>query len=211
MISAKDLHLQNSPNLPGRKRMKKFAYLFLLAALGLHSMQAFAQEKSQDKPKSEEKAKPSVPLKVQIVFTEFDGDKKISSMPYSFTVIADEKLGGYYTTVLRTGIRVPIETDGKDQKTTYLDIGSNIDCGIKSEDDGRFHLYLIFDRSALYPNKSAEGERLVANPGGQPVVRQFRTDENLILKDGQTSENLVSTDPLNGHTLRVSVTINVQR
>jgi len=31
------------------------------------------------------------------------------------------------------------------------------------------------------------------------------------LKDGQTSENLVSTDPLNGHTLRVSVTINVQR
>ena len=47
--------------------------------------------------------------------------------------------------------------------------------------------------------------------GGQPVVRQFRTSENLILKDGQTSENLLSTDPMNGHTLRVSVTINVQR
>ena len=187
--------------------MKKSAYLLLLSALCLPSMQVFAQEK----PKSEEKSKPSIPLKVQIVFTEFDGDKKISSMPYSFTVIADEKLGGYYTTVLRTGIRVPIETDGKDQKTTYLDIGSNIDCGIKSEDDGRFRVYLTFDRSALYPNKSAEGERLVANPGGQPVIRQFRTSENLILKDGQTSENIMSTDPLNGHTLRVSVTINVQR
>jgi hypothetical protein len=70
---------------------------------------------------------------------------------------------------------------------------------------------LIFDRSALYPNKSAEGERLVANPSGQPLIRQFRTSENLILKDGQTSENLLSTDPLNGHTLRVSVTINVQK
>jgi len=191
--------------------MKKFAYLLLLAALCVQSPRLLAQEKSQDKPKSEEKAKPSVPIKVQIVFTEFDGDKKISSMPYSFVVIADEKVGGYYSTTLRTGVRVPIELDSKDQKITYLDIGSNIDCGIRTEDDGRFRLYLTFDRSALYPNKSAEGERLVANPGGQPLVRQFRASENLILKDGQTSESLLSTDPHSGHTLRVSVTINVQK
>ena len=191
--------------------MKKFAYLLLLAALCVQSPRLLAQEKSQDKPKSEEKAKPSVPIKVQIVFTEFDGDKKISSMPYSFVVIADEKVGGYYSTTLRTGVRVPIELDSKDQKITYLDIGSNIDCGIRTEDDGRFHLYLTFDRSALYPNKSAEGERLVANPGGQPLVRQFRASENLILKDGQTSESLLSTDPHSGHTLRVSVTINLQK
>jgi hypothetical protein len=191
--------------------MKKFAYLLLLAALCVQSPRLLAQEKSQDKPKSEEKAKPSVPIKVQIVFTEFDGDKKISSMPYSFVVIADEKVGGYYSTTLRTGVRVPIELDSKEQKITYLDIGSNIDCGIRTEEDGRFHLYLTFDRSALYPNKSAEGERLVANPGGQPLVRQFRASENLILKDGQTSESLLSTDPHSGHTLRVSVTVNVQK
>jgi len=191
--------------------MKKFAYLLLLAALCVQSPRLLAQEKSQDKPKSEEKAKASVPIKVQIVFTEFDGDKKISSMPYSFVVVADEKIGGYYSTTLRTGVRVPIELDSKEQKITYLDIGSNIDCGIRTEEDGRFHLYLTFDRSALYPNKSAEGERLVANPGGQPLVRQFRASENLILKDGQTSESLLSTDPHSGHTLRVSVTINVQK
>jgi hypothetical protein len=187
--------------------MKRLSYLFLAGALCLSAVQARAQEKT----KAEERVKVSLPIKVQIIFTEYDGDKKISSMPYTFTVISDEKLGGNYSTSLRTGIRVPIETDGKDQKTTYMDIGSNIDCGIKSEDDGRFHLYLIFDRSALYPNKSSEGERLVANPGGQPVVRQFRTSENLILKDGQSSETLLSTDPLNGHTMRVSVTINVQK
>jgi hypothetical protein len=187
--------------------MKKFSYLLLLGAL----VQPAHQLQAQEKPKTEERLKIQTPVKVQIVFTEYDGDKKVSSMPYTFTVITDEKVGGNYSTRLRTGIRVPIETDGKDQKTTYMDIGSNIDCGIKAEDDGRFHLYLIFDRSMLYPNKSSEGERLVANPGGQPVVRQFRTDESLILKDGQTSENLMSTDPLNGHTFRVSVTINVQK
>jgi hypothetical protein len=187
--------------------MKKLSCLLLQGIFCLAVLQLPAQEK----PKSEERVKVNTPVKVQIVFTEYDGDKKVSSMPYAFIVITDEKMGGNYSTSLRTGIRVPIETEGKDQRTTYMDIGSNIDCGIKAEDEGRFHVYLIFDRSALYPNKSSEGERLVANPGGQPVVRQFRTSENLILKDGQTSENLLSTDPMNGHTFRVSVTINVQK
>jgi hypothetical protein len=187
--------------------MKKWSYLFLFGALCLPLLQLHAQEK----PKSEERAKVSTPIKVQIVFTEHDGEKKTSSMPYSFLVIADDKRGGPYSTSVRTGIRVPIELEYKDQKTTYLDIGTNIDCGIQTEDDGRFRVYLIFDRSALYPNKSSEGERLVNQPNGQPLIRQFRTSENLILKDGQTSENLLSTDPLNGHTLRVSVTINVQK
>lgn len=187
--------------------MKKLSYLILLGGLSLPLVQLRAQEK----PKTEERVRVPTPVKVQIVFTEFDGDKKISSMPYTFTVISDEKMGGNYSTSLRTGIRVPIETDGKDQKTTYMDIGSNIDCGIKTEDDGRYRVYLIFDRSTLYPNKSSEGERLIAEPNGLPLVRQFRTSANLILKDSQTSENLLSTDPLNGHTLRVSVTITVQK
>ena len=191
--------------------MKKFAYLLVLAALSMPSSAVFAQEKSQEKPKAEERTKPSVALKVQVVFTEFDGDKKISSMPYSFMAIADERVGGYYSTSLRTGVRIPIEVDGKDQKTTYMDVGSNIDCGIRSEEDGRFRVLLVFERSALYPNSSSQGERMVPSPNGQPLVRQFRTSENLIMKDGQTSEGIVSTDPLNGHTLHVSVTINVQK
>jgi hypothetical protein len=189
--------------------MKKLSYLLLLGALCLSAPQLRAQEKS----KAEEHAKVSAPIKVQIVFSEYEGDKKISSLPYTFTVISDDKVGGNYSTRVRAGIRVPIETDGKDQKTTYqyLDIGTNIDCGIRTEDDGRYHVYLNFERSTLYPNKSGEGERLVSDPGGQPLVRQFRSEETLILKDGQTSESLVSTDPLNGQTLRVSVTISVQK
>jgi hypothetical protein len=188
--------------------MKKVIYFCLLGTLCLPLQQVWAQDKAQEKPKAEERAKPAIPVKVQIVFAEYDGEKKISSMPYTFMAVTDERMGGYYSTSLRTGVRVPIEIDGKDQKTTYMDVGSNIDCGVRSEEDGRFRVYLVFDRSALYPNKSPDGERLVAEPNGQPLVRQFRTQENLILKDGQTSENILSTDPLNGHTMRVSVTIN---
>lgn len=194
-----------------RNLMRKLICFCLLGALGLPMPRTWAQDKAPEKPKAEEHTKPSIPVKVQIVFTEFEGEKKISSMPYTFMTIVDDRMGGSYTTSLRTGVRIPVEIDGKDQKTTYMDVGANIDCGVRSEGDDRFRVNLIFDRSALYPNKSADGERLVNEPNGQPLVRQFRTGGNLILKDGQTSENILSTDPLNGHTMRVSVTINVQK
>jgi hypothetical protein len=188
--------------------MKKMLGLILFGALCISAAQAFAQEKSPEKAKSEER-KPGIPVKVQVVLTEYDGDKKIANMPYSFVVISDEKMGGYYSTSLRTGVRIPIQTEGKDQKTTYFDIGSNIDCGVRSEEDGRFHIYMIFERSALYPSAPAGDEKLeVSRPNNLPLIRQFKTSENLILKDGQTSESILSTDPLSGHVMRIAVSIN---
>ena len=180
--------------------MKKWLYLSLIGALSL-ALPLRAQDK--DHPKQ------SVPVKVQLVFDEYDGDKKISSMPYIFAVLANER--GLDGTSLRVGVRIPLETDGKDQKTTYMDVGSNIECRVKSEDDGRFEVSLTMDRSTLYPNKSPEGERLVTTLNALPLIHQFRTNVNLLLKDGQTSETIASTDPLNGHTMRVSVTLNVQK
>lgn len=191
--------------------MRKLIYFCLLGTLSLPLVPLWAQDKTQEKPKSEERATALIPIKVQVVFAEFEGDKKISSMPYAFTVPATDKSGGNYGASIRTGVRVPIEINGKDQKTTYLDIGSNIDCRIQSGEDGRFLVSLNVDRSAIYPNKSSEGERLVNEPNGLPLIRQFRSNESLLLKDGQTSENTLSTDPMSGHTMRVSVTINVQK
>jgi hypothetical protein len=194
--------------------MKEFKYLILLNMILASAQQMAAQDKPQDKlqekTKTEEHFKPLIPIKVQMVFTEYDGDKKIASMPYSFIAVADEKLGGYYSTSVRNGVRIPVETDGKDQKTTYLDLGTNIDCGIRNEEDGRFHLYFIFERSSLNPSAAMGDEKLeVTRPNGLPLIRQMRTSETLVLKDGQSSESLLSTDPINGHSIRLSVTINV--
>jgi len=187
--------------------MKKLNWLLSLAILGVPFQLARAQQPTPDKAK----AKAPIPTKVQVVFTEWDGDKKISSMPYTFSVIVDERASGRFSVNLRTGVRVPVELESKDQKTTYLDIGTNIDCGIHEEEDGKFRVLLNFDRSALYPNKSEERERLVSQPNGLPLIRQFRISDDLLLKDGQTSDLILSTDPLNGHVLKASVTINVVR
>ena len=183
--------------------MKRFMPALLLSMLSLLPLPALAQAKSPDKP--------GIPVKVLIVFSEYNGEKKISSMPYSFIAITDEKMGGYYSTSLRTGVRIPVETDGKDQKSTYMDVGSNIDCGVRTTDDDHYHVYLIFERSALYPAGEAQDDKLLnSRPAGQPpLVRQFKASEQILLTNGQTSDSVVSTDPLNGHALHISITINV--
>lgn len=183
--------------------MKRFMPALLLSMLSLLPRPALAQAKSPDKP--------GIPVKVLVVFSEYSGEKKISSMPYSFIAITDEKMGGYYSTSLRTGVRIPVETDGKDQKSTYMDVGSNIDCGVRTTDDDHYRVYFIFERSALYPVGEAQDDKLLnSRPLGQPpLVRQFKASEQILLKDGQTSESVVSTDPLNGHSLHISVTINL--
>jgi len=189
--------------------MKALPYFLLLSTFTLAPL-CLAQAPPQEK-KPEERAQPAIPVKAQIVFSEYDGEKKIISMPYSFTVIANEKLGGYYSTSLRTGVRVPVDTGGPEQKTNYMDVGSNIDCGLRTTDDDRYHLYMIFERSALSPNSGPQTEKIqVSRPDAPPLVRQFKASVNMILKDGQTSET-VSTDPINGHSLHLSVTINVPK
>jgi len=141
-----------------------------------------------------------IPLKVQVVITEFDGEKKIVNTPYTFIVNADERKARPEAKI-RSGARVPIST-GKDQ-FTYLDIGTNLDCSAALLEDGRFRLQLSLERSMLSPE---------ANSGtGNPAMRSLRADVNPVLKDGQTLECVVSTDPVTGHVFHVAVTLNVMK
>ena len=71
--------------------MKTRIGLFL-AVLALGAFTALAQDSGKPTAAKPEDRLPAVtPLHVQVVFTEFDGDKKVSSLPYSFTVNADER------------------------------------------------------------------------------------------------------------------------
>ena len=161
---------------------------------------------AQDTAKSSSAVKPDdhtpavTPLKVQVVFTEFDGDKKVASLPYTFTVNADERRARPGSQI-RNGVRIPIST-GKDQ-FTYIDVGTNIDCSATLQEDGRYKLMMSVERSSAAVGNSAEA--------GTPMVHQLRAEMNPVLRDGQTVESIVSTDPLNGHVYHVGVTLNVAK
>jgi hypothetical protein len=179
--------------------MKKLqsVLLFILMLSFATVLSAQDSAKTQSSPKKEELTLAVTPLRVQVVFTEFDGDKKISSLPYTLSVNADERRANP-TAQVRSGVRIPIQVD-KD-KVTYLDVGTNIDCSAVLQDDGRFKLQMAVERSAVSSDSPSSSN---------PIVRTFRANMNPVLKDGQTIESIVSTDPLNGHVYRVSVTLNV--
>jgi hypothetical protein len=193
--------------------MKKTIFAVLLAILVFVA----GGLRAQDKGKSSEGSKPAdsvppiTPLRVQVVFTEYDGDKKISNLPYSLLVNADDK--GPQAS-FRMGLRVPIETASNTgvKQISYQDVGTNLDGRADKTDDGRFLLKLSVERSSIYiPGATQKPASVGGNDISslQPVVQSFRSQLNLLIRDGQTMQSTVATDPITGHVLKVDVTLNV--
>ncbi len=168
---------------------------------------ATAMARPQDKPRPE--SKPATPLKVQVVFTEFEGEKKISSMPYILYATTDDREAS-----LRMGLRVPIfvnvSTKDASSNFQYMDVGTDVDCSAQAGDDGRFKLILVVRRSSIY-SAGAEKKALDWSPGdeplrSQPIVRQFNARVVFFVRDAQTVQSTLATDPVSGRVVKVDVT-----
>jgi hypothetical protein len=187
------------------------AGLFVIVAIAAPRLLAQEKPKSPEAAKPAETAKTMTPLLVQVVFTEFEGEKKLSSLPYTFLVNADER--GERAAV-RMGLRVPIEASSNSgvKQFQYMDVGTNLDGRAEKTEDGRFLLMLNVEKSSVYrPGASEKPASLGGNEisPAQPIVQQFRTQVNLLIRDGQTVQSTLATDPVTGHVLKVDVTANV--
>ena len=193
--------------------MKKIILVAAISILSFGAPSSSPQEKGKpdDAAKSAHAETVVTPLRVQVVFSEYDGDKKVSSLPYTILVNADDK--GPQSAV-RMGLRVPIEVSGGpgNKQIQYQDVGTNLDGRADRTDDGRFLLKLNVEKSSVYsPGESQKASPVAGNElsSGQPIVQQFRTQVNLLIRDGQTIQSTVATDPVTGHVLRVDVTVTV--
>jgi hypothetical protein len=152
--------------------------------------------KTADEPAAGIREVKMTPVKVAITFVEFEGDKKVKSLPYTVIVVADGKPP---SAKVRMGSRVPVYT-GKENGMQYLGIGSNIDCQAQHAQDGSFELKLSLDRSWVEGDVSVpvdkSSSQMQSGQFPEPVIRQFRSDLNLLLRDGQTVESTFATDPL---------------
>src|ERR1700674_68066 len=192
--------------------MKKVTAVLAVLALFLSCPLGYTQEK----PNPSEKAKTGIPVKLTVVLTEYDGEKKVASLPYSILVNSDKGLPGAdanYSTYTRVGVRVPVPGGGKKGQATFVDVGSNIDCGVQPEEDGRFTVVLNFERSSLYfQGRGDEKGTIKTVETGQPYIPTIRAQMLLVtVKDGQSLEVLTAADPLNGHVFRLNLTLNVQK
>jgi len=187
------------------------AVAFVVLATQANAQEAKTAEPSRSARSSDAKvadtSKNIVPLKVTVVFTEYDGEKKLSSLSYALFLKADES--SRFFGKVRMGVRVPIWTGGKESAVQYQDVGSNLDCSAQVAEDGKYMLDLSLERSSIYPNSSEYPAASRPEERSQPLVRQFRANLALMLRDGQTTQNAIATDPLNGHIVKVDVTLNV--
>lgn len=195
--------------------MKRAILASTIAVLALGVPRAAAQEKEKvtDTAKAAEAARPVTPVRVQVVFNEFDGEKKTSSLPYTLLVNADDK--GPLASV-RIGLKVPMQVSSasgaSDKHTEWQNLDVNLDGSASRMDDGRFLLRLGAEKLGIYTssvNQKVSGVESMEVNTTQPVIANFRTQLNLLLRDGQTIQSSVATDPITGHVVKVDVTLNV--
>lgn len=169
---------------------------------------------AQDKPKASNNS-PAASLKLQVTIVERDGDKKVANLPYTFFLRAGDGGGGSPWTKLRSGSRVPVYV-GKEHGMQYIDVGTNIDARGVIAEDGRFDITLNLERSWVsgeveVPLDKADGA--VVDPGSthfkEPIIRQFKTELTIPMRDGQTSEITQAADPGSGRILTITVTVTV--
>lgn len=172
---------------------------------------------SQDKGKTDDTARPApaekaiTPLRVQVVFSEYEGDKRVGSLPYTFLVNADDRGS---SAAVRMGLKVPIETSSNTgaKQIAWESLSTNLDGRAEKTADDRFLLRLSVEKESIYVTGSNEkpssfGGTQVSN--SQPSIQSFRSQVNLLIRDGQTIQSTVATDPVSGHVTKVDVTLNV--
>ena len=172
---------------------------------------------AQDKPKPDSKT-PVTTLKVQVTFSEQEGEKKLAILPYTFFLKAADLGPSSPWTKVRMGSRVPVAT-GTEKGTIqfqYIDVGTNIDARGLAADDGRFDLVLNLERSWVEGDVTLPSEKQTPTVGDvnsgqfkEPIIRQFKTELTLTMRDGQTIQTTQAADPLSGRVLTITVNMNV--
>ena len=158
--------------------------------------------------KAEDKT-PDIPLRMTVVFNEYDGAKRTASLPY---VMPCKASAHYDPSSLKMGFRVPYKV--KQDEIQFMDVGTHVDCRAALPDEkGGFMIQLGVNHNTIYspmgPDKAVEwhpGEALAQDPVLGGVEANLR---DLLLHDGQTIEAATATDPVSGHTWKIEVTLNV--
>ena len=180
----------------------------LVVALSLLSILPVAGQEPAPAPLPR---RPVQPIKVQVTVSRYEGEKKVLSLPN--TILVNAKQDGAWSKV-RMGFEVPVrvgttDKDGKTPVTThqYRNVGVNIDCRANTTEDGRYALEGTVEQSSLYTPAQREGAGLP----DLPLFRTFSSPINATLRDGQSMTTATATDPINGETVRIDVSLTVVR
>ena len=150
-----------------------------------------------------------VPLDVQVVIGKYQGDKRISSVPYLLAVNANStqaqlNIGSEVAVPVSTF--APVASDDKSKPSpmrswNYRHVGTSISASAQSVDADRFELDLSIDETGVGTN-AVDGNDL-------PTFKTFKARNKLLLRSGQSRMFTAATDRVSGETVRIEVSLTV--
>ena len=154
---------------------------------------------------------PGITLKVTVTISRWEGDKKVGTSPYVLMVVpswgprAENSMDGESTT-LQMGsdypLPAPTVVDGKPSTgVSYKTLGTNIRIAAKPVEEGKYNVFVGVNDSQV--------DKARASSAAFPTFQTFRADNRLTMKDGQTVQYTVATDPSTGQVVKLDVTMNV--
>jgi hypothetical protein len=143
-------------------------------------------------------------LDVEVVISRFQGDKKVSSLPYALVVSANRQAKPP-TTVLRMGGRVPLPV-APGGPVSYTDVGTQIDCSARIKSEREYELTISVEDSAV----AKAGDPVLDN-AGLPVIRTFQARNTLVMREGQTRQFTVASDRVTSEVVRIDVTVRAPK
>jgi hypothetical protein len=195
------------------------AAIVSIATAGIGAAQTPAEKPAQ----TAEKPAQNIPLEIQVVISRYQGDKRISSLPYVLSLKSAplSQRRGDYGAMLRLGSRVPVRTqmfapapaDGKPaaplSTVNYENVGTNIDVGATALENGRFEVTITINESSVV----TDPQDLKATPGSDsyPVFRSYQSTNTLFVKEGQTTQFTAASDRVSGEVVRVEVKLTVMK
>jgi len=182
------------------KKINRYAACMALLILGICAT-VFAQE-----PGAAEKSV----VKVQVVISRYNGDRKVSSLPY--TIMA--KVGNQVS--MLNGMNVPIS--GANGNAQYTNVGTTITCTVTSE-GGRFKVNLLVDDKNVVDTKSAQPGASakpleapsLAKPLESPSFSDFSYQGVIGIEDGQTKQVTTAADKVTGEVIKIDLTLNLDK
>jgi hypothetical protein len=149
-------------------------------------------------------------VKVQVVLSRYEGDRKTSSLPFTLLATANGDRAQ-----VRAGGRFAVEqatvADNKPATSfQYVDVGTNIDCGVKTAENGKFSVFLSINDSSVIDRQTP------ARAGGAglpnlPTFRNFNYTNSILLKDGESKQFVAASDKVSGDVVKIDVTVNVEK
>src|SRR5512134_1139818 len=155
--------------------MARHRLLTVTAALALAALASPGRAQDKPEPPPPEPAKVPAPakaerpadrpegatLRVLLVISRFEGEKKLASLPYTFTVTSDGR-----SARVRMGVETPIPVahglpglaDVKPPTSyQYRNVGTNLDCSARATKDGRYQLQISVENSSTLSGTGTSG------------------------------------------------------